>query len=218
MVTPLVVLMALPSETNTSWFERTILSLDHHNYDYVVMPSTPKQSNVVGANASETIRAMHLNLRHPNEGQRGCWVSHLRAWSYQQMLQRPILSLEADTYATGPWDRVASSVWKEYDILFAHSHTARHTSCKKETIQHGMNARYGAGAMLFTGRTPLFDVIHMIDTDLPIDHWLNMVTDKKLLRVATLCPSLFHQADDKPSMIGEKSKSTWSRLRFLLHN
>ena len=69
---PLVVLMALPSEQKTSWFPETISSLVEHQYDYIVMESTSKFSAIRGANATETIRAMGLKIRPPNEGERGC--------------------------------------------------------------------------------------------------------------------------------------------------
>lgn len=197
---PLIVVMALSTETKTIWFERTIKSLQKFNYEYIVMPSTPKFSSIPGANATETIRAMRLNLWHSNGGQLGCWASHLRAWSLMQSLKRPIISLEADTYAIQSIENIPRKILQEFDIMFVHDHRYRKRKCE-HGVEYGRKARYATGAMLFTGRTPLSKVIDMIDTDLPIDHWLNEIEQQKKLKVATFCPSLFLQPIDKKSLI-----------------
>ena len=199
---PLVVLMALPSEQKTSWFPETISSLVEHQYDYIVMESTSKFSAIRGANATETIRAMGLKIRQPNEGQRGCWVSHLRAWALQHTLSRPIISLEADTKAIVPWDVKLSPDWEEYDFLFAHDHAQRKKHCTHTSkVLRGLESRYATGAMLYTGRTPLPDVVSLIDTALPIGHWFNLMDREKKLKIGSLCPSLFTQRTDKGSEI-----------------
>ena len=204
---PLVVVMALPSESKTDWFNTTIESLIRYEYDYIIMPSTPKHSRIPGGNATETVRAMGLNIQHANEGALGCWVSHIRAWALQQALQRPVISLEADTRALLPWPSLKKDSWKQYDILFMHSHPHRKVRCNKSPdIQDGLETRYATGAMLFTGRTLLSHVIRLINTQLPIGHWLNLIDNQKKLRIATLCPSLFHQRVDKPSQISINGK------------
>ena len=219
--TPLVVVIAMPAETETEWFKKTIDSLIQHKYDYIIMPATPKSSPIRGGNASEAIAAMGLRIRHWNDGQLGVWVSHLRAWSMLHMLGRPIISLEADTRAILPWGSIKHTDWKEYDILFTHDHQHRKRRCgnllrhfssifRQSTIREGLDSRFAAGAMLFTGRTPLRDVVRMIDTNLPIDHWFNFIDsslrkrddlNQNTLKIATLCPSLFYQRVDKPSLI-----------------
>ena len=161
--------MALPIEIESEWFKTTSSSLIEHKYDYLIMPATPKKANIRGANATETVRAMNLGLRNLNEGALGCWVSHLRAWSFQNMLQRPIISLEADTHALLPWQTIKTTKWQNYDLLFLHEHPNRKKSCPRDSeIQTGLKTRYATGAMLFTGRTPLHKVLALLDTTLPL--------------------------------------------------
>ena len=186
----------------SKWFETTISSLTEHNYEYIIMPSTPKTASVPGGNASEIIRATGLRLRHPNPGALGCWVSHLRAWSLQSMFQRPVISLEADTKARLPWDAIKTKQWQNYDILFLHDHPNRAVPCSRDSeILTGLPSRYATGAMFFTGRTQLSKVIELIDTSLPIGHWLNLMDRTHKLNIGTLCPSLFGQRTDKSSQI-----------------
>ena len=190
--------MALPVEVGTSWYKNTISSLNEYKYEYIEMPSTP------AAASRKTAEALGTKLRNANPRALGCWLSHLRAWSLQNDLNRPIISLEADTRATMPWTLNDTDWdWREYDILFLHNHPHQKVRCGTDKIvKVGIDKRYGAGAVLFTGRTPLSSILSTgLDTSLPIDHWFNFMENTHRLKIGTLCPSTFYQEIKKSSQI-----------------
>ena len=193
---PLVVLFSLQEERTTAWYNESAQSLIQYGYDHITMNATHK--NV----ADDTLKELGVHITHKSHAQRGCWASHLRAWALQEYIKRPIISVEADTKAVRQITYLHQQS-KNYDILFAHDHRERKQKCRnqQEGIQQGIRARYATGAMIFTGKTPLRNFIHLINTHLPIGHWLNYVDSTKKLKIASYCPSIFYQRTDKPSLI-----------------
>ncbi len=197
---PLVVLFSLQEERSTDWYNESVASLKKYGYDHILMSATHRTK------ADDTLKGFGITITHKNPGQRGCWASHLRAWALQEYVNRPIISVEADTRAITQLDFIAPQAL-DYDILFTHDHQQREQKCTNaQTIQTNFRARYATGAMLFTGNTPLRNMIPLLRTHLPIDHWMNLMDVTKKLKIGSYCPSLFYQRIDKPSIIQSLDK------------
>ena len=194
--------MALPQELNSWWLHQTIHSLDRFNYDYVVVESVDGNTSF----GKRRFQSMRTKISHPNVGQLGCWTSHLEAWARSAMLRRPIISVEADTYAIAPWKDIDENIYK-HDIIFLHDHARRpvHCTSNKSSLKYGIGNWFATGALLFTGNTQLSVILEKYlnqPTPYPIGHWLNHAYHKRELRIGSLCPSLFFQVSrNKPSHI-----------------
>jgi len=197
---PLVVMFRMESEAAEFYVSRTMDSLQKHHYEFKIVNAVDGVR--VGKTGVRDITNVTFKKLSPQA--QGCWASHIMAWKMFETFRRPIVSLEADTTAVQEW-AVDPSIFADYDILFLHSHKQQKHACdsrKGTYVTAGLDTWYATGSLLFTGRRPNLVMRELgKKINLPIGHWLNLMSQTKQLNVGALCPAHFHQNEDHKSTI-----------------
>jgi len=129
---PFAVISVVPLERKLyETVQDCTVDLCRHNWEYMVQNGIDGKS--VGAGYLIELMAVNYNISFEagiiNAGELALWEIHLRSWSLQTTLNRPIVSVESDTHAIRHFDVVDNAQWKDYDLLFAHEHRGQQIKC-----------------------------------------------------------------------------------------
>jgi len=134
----------------------------------------------------------------------GLWATKLSVWTKGFEAGTPVITLEGDTEPLREWTGLPEG-WKEYDLIFLHTHVHARKGCEGDGIREGIGYWYATGAILFTGANKgrWEKALRGTTIEQNDDWWINEMWEKGELRVGKLCRPYFRQHTDHESTIRE---------------